>query len=34
MNNLYGEAKHDKIVRVLKQELARLRQQYHDEDSV
>jgi hypothetical protein len=34
MNNLYGDAKHEKVARDLKQELARVRKQYHDEDSV
>ena len=34
MNNLYGDPRHEKVVRDLKQELARLRKQYRDEDSV
>jgi arylsulfatase A-like enzyme len=34
MNSLYSDPKHAKIVAGLKQELARLRQYYRDEDSV
>ena len=34
MNSLYGDPKHEKIVGELKQELARLRKYYRDEDNV
>jgi arylsulfatase A-like enzyme len=34
MNNLYADPGHEKVVRELKAELAKLRKQYRDEDSV
>ncbi len=34
MNNVYGDPKHAKVTGELKSELARLRQQYRDEDAV